>query len=102
MRQWCNYSIACWPDDPIAPACCYDPAVQVEESGLQECADVDSRFAEDGAESSFGHIAVMMRNCDFAACQSMTPDLMAARPGAVKSKTEFAQPPRRFAVLESG
>ena len=69
---------------------------------FQELRNVDTGFPQDGAKRALCHIARMVGKGDFAPRDSVPPDFMATRTGAVKGESEGAQLAGHFAILEPG
>jgi hypothetical protein len=67
---------------------------------FQEFRDVDTGFAQDGAKRALCHIARMVGQGDFAARDSVPPDFMTTRTGAVKGEPEGSQLAGHFAIPE--
>lgn len=55
-------------------------------SGSQEGIDVHTSLAQNRAQRAFRHISCVVRDRDFFSGFLMTPNFVAARPGAIKSK----------------
>jgi len=86
------------------------PCKEISRTGLaplspssdsQEGIDVHASFAQDCAQRAFGHISCVVRDRDFLPGFLMPPYFVAARSGAIKSKTKYAKSPHDLAVGKS-
>jgi len=70
-------------------------------SSPQELFRLNSRFAKNRLQGSFGHVAGMMGQRHLAAGGGLTPDFVASRSRTVKCLTKSPQPSGNLPILQS-